>query len=165
MEHKYRISFKKGDSSFEIESTDLKWLKAKEKEFLKKLTTEHKQESQRQVVKATTHPLSQDLPLRSMSINEFYKKYIGDKQIKSRTTIAVFLVYYLQKLSKKDEIITGDVNDCFKKVSYPGWNKLNVTDILRRAMRQALLNYVNNRWSLTSTGEDFVLNTIAGKEK
>lgn len=168
MEHNYRLMFKVGDLSFEIESTDLTWLKAKEKEYLKKLSTElpkHKEKLQREVAESAKRPVSHDLPTPSMSINEFYKKYIGQKQIKSRTTIAVFFVYYLQNVSKKDEINTSDISNCFKQVSYPNWNKLNVTDILSRAKRQALLNCVNKLWSLTSTGEDFVLNTITGKEE
>jgi len=168
MEHNYRISFKIGDLSFEIESTNLEWLEAKENECFQKLLTEapkHKEKLQKQPGEGEGRPVRLDLPTPSMSINEFYKKYIGEKQIKSRTTIAVFFVYYLQKVSKKGEIITTDVSDCFRQVSYPNWNKLNVTDILRSGMRQALLNYVNKLWSLTSTGEDFVLNTITGKEE
>jgi hypothetical protein len=153
MEHTYRISFKIGDQSFEIESTDLKWLEGKEKDYFDKLRKD----------KAPT--MSRQLPQPEININEFFRRYIREKQIKSRTTIAVFFVYYLEKMSKKDEIKMADVRQCFKDASYPNWNKLNVTDILLRARRQALLNYVNKLWSLTTTGEDFVLNTITGEEE
>ena len=167
MEHTYRISFKIGDSSFEIESTDLQWLKKKEKEYFQKLHTEfpkHKEKLQREGAEKPGATISRDLPTPDVTINEFFRRYIGQRQIKSRTTIAVFFIYYLQKVLKKGGINTGDVSDCFRHVSYPNWNKLNVTDILRRARSRALVNYFNNLWSLTTTGEDFVLNTITGKE-
>ncbi len=98
-----------------------------------------------------------------MTLNEFYRHYVH--KIKSRPTIAVYLLYYLQKIRKKDIIKTADVLNCFRDIAYPNWSKLNMTDILTSAKRRALVNYVNKLWSLTSTGEDYVLNAISGKTK
>lgn len=162
MEHNYRISLKIGESSFEIESTDLKWLENKEKDYFEKLLAEVPKlvEPQKEMARVREPALPPEL-----TINEFFQKYIKEKQIKSRTTIAVYFMYYLQKMTKNKTIKTADVTKCFSDVSYSNWNKLNVTDILRRAKRRALLNYVNNLWSLTITGEDYVFNSITGKEK
>lgn len=167
MEHTYRISFKIGDSSFEIESTDLKWLESKEKDYIKKLDTQaSKFKSEAQIsAPSPKRPSSRDIVTLDMSLNEFFRSYIRERKITSRTTIVVFFVYYLERVLKKDEINMADVRQCFKDASYPNWNKLNVTDILRRARRRALLNHVNNLWSLTTTGEDFVLNSLTGKEE
>jgi len=98
-----------------------------------------------------------------MTLNEFYRKYVH--KIKSRPTIAVFLLYYLQKIQKKDRIKTGDVTNSFKEIAYPNWNALNMTDILTSAKRRAFVNYVNKLWSLTTTGEDYILNAMSGKTK
>lgn len=162
MEQNYRISFNIGESSFEIESTDLKWLESKEKEYFQKLLAEaskHKVESQTEAAQDQVSVLPPKITL-----TEFYRKYI-QKQIKSRPSIAVFFVYYLQKVTQKDTIKTGDVANCFKEISYPNWNKLNITDIVNSSKRRALLNYVNKLWSLTTTGEDYVYNIITGKVK
>jgi len=159
MEHTYRISVRIGDSSFELESTDLTWLESKEKEYLVKL----KEEPSRPISQAPeVEPLI--LP-QNLTINEFYKRYIKSSNITSRSDIAVFFVYYLQKILKRDSIKTGDVMQCFADVSYPNYSKLNITDILNQAKRKALLNYVNSLWSLTITGEDFIINTITGAPK
>ena len=161
MEHNYRISVKIGDASFEIESTDIKWLKSKEKDYLKILlakAVEEVPEEQPEEVKAR----SPAVPPK-MNLNEFYQKYV--KKIKSRTTIAVYFVYYLQKIRKMDKIKTADVITCFREIGYPNWNRINMTDTLTSAKRRALINYVNKLWSLTTTGEDYVFNAITGKGK
>lgn len=150
-----------GEVSFEIESTDVKWLEKKEKDYLQKLLIEapkHRHKPQEEIVKP-----EETIPPPEMTLNEFYRKYV--QKIRPRPSIAVFFVYYLQRMCKKDKIITADVMKCFKDISYPNWNKLNVTDILNMAKRRALVNYVNKLWSLTTTGEDFVLNIVAGKTK
>ena len=161
MEHNYKISFKIGNASFEIESTDINWLKSKEKDYLKILTA--KAVEQVPLKKTATLAVQSPAVPPKMTLNEFYRKYA--LTIKSRPTTAVFLIYYLQKVMKKDKIITSDVTKCFRDISYPNWNKLNMTDILKSAKRRALVNYVNKLWSLTTTGEDYVFNTIAGKKK
>jgi hypothetical protein len=159
MVRNYRISVKVGESSFEIESTNAIWIKKKEKEYFDKLFVENvSQKRGKQETKLT----GEGIPPK-MSLNEFYRNYVSE--IKSRPIIALFLVYYLQKLQKKDTVKTSDVLNCFKEISYPNWNKLNMTDILNNAKRQALVNYVNKLWSLTTTGEDYVLNIVSGKTK
>jgi hypothetical protein len=168
METRYRITFTQGDSTFEIESTDRVWLEKKEKEYLRKLSAIPRKGRSPRVIEAGAEPGGKGeiaAPAADLSITEFFREYVAGKRVSSRTRIAVFFVYYLQKVQKKGEVSTGDVGNCFKEVSYPGYNKLNMTDILRRARRQALLNYVNKVWSITTTGEDFVLNTVAGKEE
>jgi len=159
MEHTYRISVRIGNSSFEVESTDLNWLESKEKEYLEKLK-ERRTTPTLESIQTEAFILPQNL-----TINEFYKKYIRSNNITSRPDIAVFFVYYLQKILKKDSIKSGDVGQCFADVSYPNYSKLNMTDILNQAKRKALLNYVNNLWSLTITGEDFIINTMTGAPK
>jgi len=163
MEQNYRISFQAGDAKFEIESTDKEWLEKKEKEYLDQVFEKRKKRAEGKglwVEDVKSAPIAQ-----SMSINEFYQKYVRANKITSRPNIAVFFVYYLQNILKKDNIKTQDVVQCFADISYPNYNKLNVTDILNQGKRKALLNYVNNIWSLTSTGEDFVLNIITNKEE
>jgi len=162
MEKKYRISIKIGDSSFEVESTDEKWVEKKEKEFLEKLPSREEPQGHGKTQKNIAKVTEPTLP-PSLTINEFYRKYL--RKTKSRPAIAVFLLYYLEKIKKKDKISTGDVQKAFGNVKYPNWNKLNMTDILSNAKRRALANYVNKLWSLTSTGEDYVLSAMAGKSK
>lgn len=154
MEKNYRISFKIGQSSFEIESTDLKWLESKEKDYFQRLIGH----GPKQMPQAQPTGLPPQL-----SLNEFYQKYV--KKIKSRPSTAVFFIYYLQKMRKKETIRTADVTNCFKEIGYPNWNKINMTEVLSSAKRRALVNYVNKLWSLTATGEDYVLNVITGKAK
>ena len=161
MEHNYKISVKIGDTSFEIESTDLKWLERKEKDYLKKLSDKSVKrvpEDQGEDVETRRHDV-----LPQMNLNEFYRKYV--QKIKSRATIGVYFVYYLQKIRKKDKIKTADVTKCFQEIGYPNWNRINMTDTLTSAKRRALVNYVNKLWSLTTTGEDYVFNAITGKKK
>jgi len=164
MEKNYKISVNFSDGSFEIESTDFKWIERKEKEYLRKFgSLPPKKVRDSEAVggkERTSVHFSKTLPPQ-LAINEFYKKYVST--IKSRPIIGVFLLYYLQKIKKQDEIETTDIQQCFKAVAYPNWNRLNITDILTRAKRRALVNYVNKQWSLTATGEDFVLNAISGK--
>lgn len=161
METMYRISFKNGDLCFEIESTDLKWMKEKEKYYLQLLKGAPAKRMEK-IARPASPSSTISLPPQ-ITLNEFYRKYI--RTIKSRPSIAVFFLYYLQKFRKKDKILTSDVVKCFKDIAYPNWNKLNITHILASAKRRALVNYVNKIWSLTTTGEDYVLNHISGKAK
>lgn len=166
MEQKYRIAVKLNEFSFEIEGSDLSWVEKKEKEYLNKFSEDHslkKNQNQESETKKHPHHKEQAVPA-NLTINEFYNKYLKNGAIKSRPDIAVFFIYYLQKITKKQDIKTQDVTQCFADVGYPSYNKLNMTDILNQAKRKALVNYVNNFWALTITGEDFVLNTITGDE-
>jgi len=158
MDHTYRLSFRTGDVRFEVESTDLAWLEKKEKEYLERIT------STPPPAPRSLGDVSQMLP-QNLTINEFFKKYVKPNNISSRSDIVVFFVYFLQKVLKRDALKTADVAQCFADVSYPNYSKLNVTDILHQAKRKGLLNNVNNLWSLTITGEDFVLNVVTGEGK
>ncbi len=162
MEHSYRILVTFGEDNFEIESTNLEWLEKKEQEYLQKFQSRHAKKSQN-VREEVEEEASVPILPPELTINEFYRKYV--RSIKSRPIIGVFFIYYLQRFVRKDDIKTTDVQQCFGDVAYPNWNKLNVTDILSNAKRRALVNYVNKLWSLTTTGEDYVLNAISGKEK
>lgn len=155
MEQKYRIQINYGDFKIEIESHDKDWVEQKEKRYLEKIIENPKQ------IKSPPETKSTPLP-QNLSINEFYQKFIKVNKISSRPNIAVFLIYYLQNILKKQEIKTQDVVQAFADIAYPNYNKLNMTDILNQAKRKALLNYVNNNWSLTITGEDYVINLITG---
>jgi len=66
---------------------------------------------------------------------------------------------------KKKEISTNHVKEIFIKVGIPKANTLNYADILGRAKKRALVNYIGGFWVLTITGEDFVLNTIQSTPK
>ena len=161
MEHNYRISVKIGDAKFEIESTNLKWLENKEKDYFKKISGK----SFERVDEGDKGDVETRKPevLPKVTLNEFYRKYAI--KIKSRATVAVYFVYYLQKIRKKEKIKTADVIKCFQEIGYPNWNRINMTDTLSSAKRRALVNYVNKLWSLTTTGEDYVFNAITGKKK
>jgi len=159
MDHKYRISIKSKDVGFELESTDLEWLEKKEKEYIEKFGTSRQ---------TTHHVTAKDESIaipQNLTINEFYKKYIKTNNVTARPDMAVFFVYYMQKILKREALKTGDIAQCFADVSFPNYNKLNFTDILNQARKKALLNSVNNLWSLTITGEDFVLNIMTGEGK
>jgi hypothetical protein len=161
MSQNYRISFSIGDVRFDIESTDKKWIVQKEKEYLEKISKQGKKSVIRKETKEETTPAV--LP-KNLTINEFYRAYVKD-QIKSRPNIAVFLIYYLEKILNKTPISTNDVKQCFADISYPSYNKINFTDILQQAKKKALLNNVSGAWTLTITGEDFVLNSISSSGK
>ena len=164
MENNYRIAIQIGENSFEVESTDVQWVEKKEKEYLNKLNQGTLKPAILGKPDKGTAGFHEKVVPQNLTINEFYNKYLKSGKVKSRPDIAVFFVYYLQKITKKEEIKTQDVTQCFADVGYAGYNKLNMTDILNQGKRKALLNYVNNFWSLTITGEDFVLNTIAGDQ-
>lgn len=160
MEQKFRIALNFGNLSFEIESHDKEWVEKKEKEYLekvciKKLSNLDSTENRDKKPKELLSP--------NLTINEFYRKYVKDNNITSRPDTAIFLIYYLQKISKRSEIKSGDVSDCFKDIQFTSWNTINYTDILNQNRRKGFLNYVNKNWSLTITGEDFVMNTLTNK--
>jgi len=160
MDHKYKISFRIGDASFDLESTDLDWLENKEKDYVTKLL-----DKGGKIVKPAERNdhLQSTFRSQKLTIKEFYKNYIKANKITARPDLVVFFVYYLERILKKEVIKASDVIQCFADISYPNYNKLNVPDLLTQAKRKALLKYVNNFWSLTITGEDFVLNTILDK--
>jgi len=156
MEEKYKIALNKGDIGFEIEGSDKEWVERKEKEYLEKIYS--KKEPRADIRDKNFEELSPS----NLTITEFYRKYVKSNNITSRPDVAVLLIYYLQKILKKNEIKSGDVSDCFRDISFPKWNTFNYTDILNKNKIKGFLNYVNKNWSLTLTGEDFVMNILAG---
>ncbi len=162
MENTYRISYRSGDSSFDIESTDRAWLEEKEKEYLARISTSTL--SRVKKLEGGDEEKQSILP-QNLTINEFYRKLVKPSNITSRPEIAVFFVYYLERILKKENIKTADVTQCFADISYPGYNKLNVADILSKAKQKAFVNYVDSLWSLTITGEDYVVNAITNSKE
>jgi hypothetical protein len=161
----YRISYQSGQVQFELESSDETWVEKKEKQYLDLLKGASAISLQKERGGADSSSALTKAPISgSITVQEFYTKYIKSNKITSRPNIAVFFLYYLQKLTGKQDIITQDVVQCFAEIGYPSYNKINMTDTLNQAKRKALLNNINKTWSLTSTGEDFVLNLISSGE-
>jgi hypothetical protein len=157
MDQNYRISFYLENTGFDIESTDKEWLEEKEKEYLTKLNSVASQPGSSAIDSELEKPTV--LP-QNLTVNEFYRNIVTANNVRSRPDIAVFFIYYLRKIRKMEAIKPADVQQCFADIFYPGYNKLNFPDILNKAKNRALLNYVNGLWSLTITGEDYVLNSI-----
>lgn len=162
MEQKYRISLQLGDIKVEIESSDKSWIEDKEAQYIDKFIEKAKKLSQLRVEEPTKIEEPQVVS-DALTIHEFYNKYMKGK-MRTRTKIAVFFVYYLQKIQKRDDVRTQDVLQCFADIGYPNYNKINMTDTLTGSKKRGLLNYVNKIWSLTTTGEDYVLNAISSEK-
>ncbi|TGL55269.1 hypothetical protein EHQ61_00735 [Leptospira wolffii] len=161
MEH-YKIQIAKGRIQLEISSHDRDWVENKFKELseiLNNETTDEDPEGFRE-----PKPKKGKASLMKIPINEFYRKYIHEKKISSRPDIATIFVFYLSKYEDKKEIPANDIKELFKDVQYPGWNGINISDVLNKAKRKAFLNSVNNNWTLTITGEDYVMNLLSENE-
>lgn len=162
MEQKYRINIQVGDIKIEIESSDKSWVENKEKQYVDAFL-----EKVKKLPHVRKEPLTKisepSVISDTLTVNEFYRKYMKGK-MKSRPKIAVFFVYYLQKTKKIEDIVTQDILQCFADIGYPNYNKINMTDVLTGSKQRGLLNYVNKIWSLTTTGEDYVLNAIASEK-
>ena len=161
MEH-YKLIVTVGDISIELSSHDKEWTEKKIKEFsilqFVKITPENIDSRKMKEESKIKDPIK---TMNFMTEGEFYRKYIKEKKIVSRPDISTFFVYYLSKIKKVEQITTAEIKNCFKEISYPNWNKINVTDALTKAKKKAFLNNINELWILTITGEDFVLNSIA----
>ncbi len=162
MENKYRILINNASGTIEIESTDSRWLEKKQKELIKLLNDdkifEKKITHQNKIAEVETKKIPSHI-----TINEYYRKYCKD--IKTNTDLAVYFIYYLTWIEKKKDISTNHVKELFIKVGIPKANSLNYADMLGRAKKRALVNYISGFWSLTITGEDFVLNKIQSSPK
>lgn len=158
MEH-YKIAIMKGTASIEISSHDKEWVEKKEKEYKDFLSQPDLVEGQKRKFE------KRDIGIKTddgqIPINEFYRKYIHEQKINSRPEIATFFVYYLSKVKKQSDISSTEIKNLFRDVQYPGWNKINIADVLNKAKKKALLNNFENQWSLTITGEDYVLNNLS----
>jgi hypothetical protein len=159
MEH-YKLVLTKDRISVEIASHDREWVEGKEKEYRKFLEQELPAPTQRPVPGRTDSQRSSAVPAE-IPVNEFYRKYVHSQKISSRPEIATFFVYYLTKVQNNSDVGSAEVKDLFKQVQYPGWNNVNISDVLNKAKKKALLNSVGNQWSLTITGEDYVLNNLS----
>jgi hypothetical protein len=161
----YKISYQIGQVGFELESSDKNWVEKKEKEYIELISKKPAIPRHEEPPISQTETIDANKVIRSnISIQEFYNQYIKSNKIISRPNIAVFFIYYLQKIVGRQEIITQDVVQCFADIAYPNYNKINMTDTLNQGKRKALLNNINKTWSLTLTGEDFVMNFISGGE-
>jgi len=160
MEKFYRIKVTIGRISFELESHDKAWLEKKEKDLgsllsnpeeVKRLASESASGIQRVEPAATE---------ASITINEFHRKYLSGTNL-PRLSVAMFLIHFLERYRKLDGITTNDVKDAFKEIGYPKFNTFNFTDILNQGKKKGWLNKIDNRWKLTITGIDYVLNEIS----
>lgn len=166
MEH-YKLVITNGDISVEISSHEKEWVEKKEKEYIDIFK---KTSGQKQISRQTSETTSKERTslekkyYTKTPVNEFYRKFIHGQKL-SRPDIATFFVYYLTKVQNEESVKASDVKQLFKKIQYPSWNTLNLPDILNKAKRKAFLNSVGNYWTLTITGEDFVLNTLSSSDK
>ena len=158
METLYKVNVVRGQLAFTVESHDKAWVEARAKEYLQ-MQAKWLNEVPSEPESRPRQPPSKLGHRGSMSPNEFYRAYIHGK-ITSRPDIATFFVYYLEKIQKKTTVTSGDVRDMFRQAQYSGWNKVNVPDALLKAKKKAFLNSVGNKWSLSISGEDYVLNNL-----
>jgi hypothetical protein len=163
MEKYFKISYKIGNAGFELESSEKDWIEIKEKEYLEKLSHQKISITASEGYVKSSKPMDSSKISESITVNEFYREYMKKLDLTSRQLIALFFVYYLEKIQKKTDIKSSDVITCFREIAYPNYSNLNMTDILHQAKRKAFLNNVNNYWSLTITGEDYVLNMLSGE--
>ena len=160
---KYRILI--ASDKIELESSDKSWLEQKEKQYAQHIDrilswpAKPRAEVGRKGETTNEEPVVPNVG--KISPNEFYRNYIQAKGVKARTDIATFFVYYLERVRGKKEISSGDVKDLFREAQYPAWNNINIPDALNKAKKKAFLNSVGGQWSLSFTGEDFVVNTIS----
>ena len=80
----YRVSFKKGDISFEIESTDKAWLKTKEKEYMKRVGHAKLISTSKADIPKTSSEVSFS---GNLTVVEFYKKYVKQNKITAEKRI------------------------------------------------------------------------------
>lgn len=165
MEH-YKLGINLSAKSIEISSHDKQWVESKVKEFETILTV--LKETASQPIKSeeedSANSTKQKNKIDKLSINEFYKKYIQGLKINSRIEIATFFAYYLKQKNATNDFSGQDIKDLYKEVAYPGWNTINMADVLSKAKQRAFLNNVSSRWSLSLSGEDFVLGKIATQD-
>jgi len=165
MENKYRIVVENNGKKFELESTDKNWLEKQKSELSKLLNIfEHTKKLEKSLPEPESiHAATKAVDISRLSINEFFRKYCMN--LRANPDIAVFFIYYLNWVSKKKEASTSDVRELFIKAKIQKASSINYGDILAKAKKRALLNYIDNLWSLTITGEDFVLNKLQDKNE
>ena len=82
-------------------------------------------------------------------------------RVNSQPDITTFFIYYLERIQGNKEFGPNDIKALFKNVGYPNANKINISEALSKAKKKAFLNNFDNQWTLTITGEDFVLNAMS----
>ncbi len=161
MEGTYRILIENGARRIEIESNEKEWVEKQKVELIKQLKlfeTEAVRPESRAKEEVQLESNNGSVSIEKLTIMEFYRKYCTG--IKTNPDKAVFFIYYLGSVENKKRVTTNDVRDLFVKVGIPKANTLNMADVLSKAKKRALLNYIDNGWSLTITGEDFVVNRL-----
>jgi hypothetical protein len=169
MDQFYKIRISIGRISLELESHDKEWLEAKQESLLGSLL--NNPEGFRQLISEPSvstgsgeNPQSHRLlPEESMSINEFYTKFLKGKSM-GRNEVAVYMIYFLERIRKVADIASSTVKDAFAELQYPKYQEFNFADILNQAKRKGYLNRVDDKWKLTLTGSDFVLSQIADEK-
>ena len=163
MEH-YKLVYSVQGRSLEISSHEKDWVESKEKQYKELIEKILSSSPVIKIEKTESENLpSKEKPIinNSITINEFYRSYIHGGKVKSLPDIATFLVYFLSKIQKSSDFNTSDIKDLFKSAGYPKAERINISDVLARAKKKAFLNNFDNQWTLTITGDDFVLNTMS----
>jgi hypothetical protein len=158
MSELYKLSVTRAGVTVSAESQDKEWVEERVQEYLSSAHLTPLSGAPEDSSGDQGQPSS--VPA-SMTIPEFFRNYIKPLNLKSRPDLALFFVYYLEKMDGREEIKTSDAAACFAAVGYANHNKLNYTDILTSNRKKGLLNYVGSQWSLTFTGEDYVLNKLS----
>ncbi len=156
----YKIKVTMGRITFEIESHDKNWVESKEKALMGNIFDDPASlrrladfgEEKRETIALEPTDMS-------LTINEYYQKYVKPRNF-SRPTIALFLVYYLEKLRKEEAVKTNDVKMAFQEIQFPKYDKINLTDILNSLKAKGYLNKPAGKWKLTITGVDYVLDKM-----
>jgi ribosome-binding ATPase YchF (GTP1/OBG family) len=163
VEQFYKIEVRIGQVAFVIESHDKEWLECKQKEIMGDLLKDPERVVQLSKAQSSSPSVrSVAAPAHSLTIQEFFNKFLKGK---SRTEIALYFVYYYEKMQSKDGVVSSDIKEGFKRVAYPAYGKINVTDILNQSRVKGYLNKEGNSWKLTVTGADFILNGLQENPK
>ncbi len=162
MESFYKLRVSIGRISFELESHDKDWLESKEKSLMGNLLSNP--DAMLQLSKLEDKDTGQGETVIKMTdsgitVNEYYQKYIKGKNW-SRQKMALFLIYYLEKIRHQTDISTTDIKSAFREIAYPKYDSFNYTHMLNMGKKRGHLNKVDGKWKLTVTGVDFVLSEL-----
>ncbi len=161
----YKIVFTLKDIVLEISSSNKNWVEEKIDKYVKyfEIVNINSPNTSPNKFDSINKLDNKDLSITGITVNEFYNKYLKSKNV-SRPDLATFFIFYLKNYENKNTVSMSDVKSMFQKIGYPSYNTINYSDILNKAKNKALLNQVNNEWSLTITGEDFINSEISINE-